>query len=319
MLVVLHRDPSIFYRARWQPAWLALVAFTVALIVTLSVVNWKVTAQARVMVRNFYGGLRVIDLAASRVVLIQGSTPRTLESASPRRKLMNGTIDHGLQFLAPDRRRQPTTYYGPNSGIGLALREAGQRRGLSVGVIGLGTGTLASYGRPGEHYIFYEINPLVIRLANTEFSFLRDSEAKVEIVQGDARLSLEREPAQAFDVLAVDAFSGDAIPVHLLTREAFALYFRQLKSSGVLAMNITNRYVDLEPVVQGVAESLRKRAIVINNEKDDGNGIFLATWILISGRQEFFDVPEIKKAALRSGEGLTCEFGRMITVICFEY
>ena len=142
---------------------------------------------------------------------------------------MNGTIDHGLQFLSPARRDLPTTYYGPDSGIGITLKAAGATSPLNVGVIGLGVGTLAAYGRQGDRYKFYEINPLVVQLANQEFSFLRDSEAKIDIVLGDGRLSLEQEPPQGFDVLVVDAFSGDSIPVHLLTREAFELYFRHLK------------------------------------------------------------------------------------------
>ncbi len=216
VLVTIHRDPSsALYKARWRPAWLALVALTATLIAYLAVEIRKSTLQARVRVRNFYGVLRIID----------SETP-VLERA--RRKLVHGTINHGVEFLAPDRRRLPTTYYGPGSGVGLALHEAQQRRGLRVGVIGLGAGTIACYGRPGDRYTFYEINPLVIRLAKTEFRFLQDSAAKVDIVLGDARLSLEREPTRAFDVLAVDAFSGDSIPVHLLTQEAFALYFRHL-------------------------------------------------------------------------------------------
>jgi len=110
---------------------------------------------------------------------------------------------------------------------------------LRVGLVGLGAGTLAAYGRPLDSYTFYEINPLDVALARTEFTFLRDSPAAVDIVLGDARLSLERQPGQAFDVLAVDAFSGDSIPVHLLTLQAFELYFRQLQPGGVLAVHIT--------------------------------------------------------------------------------
>jgi spermidine synthase len=150
-----------------------------------------------------------------------------------------------------------------------------------VGVIGLGVGTLAAYGRPGDHYRFYEINPLVVRLAHEDFSFLGDSAAHVDVVLGDARLSLEHEPPQGFDVLAVDAFSGDAIPVHLLTREAFALYFRHLKPGGVLAVHISNQFLNLAPVVAGAAAVLGKEAVMVRNDADESRGISRATWVLV--------------------------------------
>jgi spermidine synthase len=160
---------------------------------------------------------------------------------------------------------------------------------LRVGVIGLGTGTLAAYGRPGDTYRFYDINPLVIDIARTQFRFVRESKAKVDTVLGDARLSLEREPPQNYDVLAVDAFSSDAIPVHLLTREAFELYFRHLQPGGVLAVHVSNRHLNLAPVVVLAAESLGKRAAVIENDDDDDNAVFGSTWVVVSARQNFFD------------------------------
>jgi SAM-dependent methyltransferase len=287
VLIVLHGDPSsMFYKARWRPAWLVLVLLTAILIGDLALEVRDSSADADVAVRNFYGTLQVIDDDES-------------DPEQAIRKLMNGTIMHGEEFLDPSRRRQPTSYYGPNSGVGLALRVAGRQGTLRVGVIGLGAGTLAAYGRRGDRYIFYEINPLVIKLANTEFYFLKDSEASIEIVLGDARLSLERQPRQDFDVLVVDAFSGDAIPVHLLTREAFLLYSRQLKSGGVLAVHVSNRYLDLRPVVQHVTESLGEQAIAIDNGKDEQQAISRATWILVSRRPQFFAEPEIKKAGTR--------------------
>jgi SAM-dependent methyltransferase len=299
-LLVLHRDPySVFYRARWQPSWLLVLALVVALVANLAFGIQQEMAQAHVMVRNFYGTLRVIDLTPPKIVLIQGEAARSLEPEPGERKLMHGTIDHGLQFLGDlDRRRQPTSYYGPSSGVGLALREAEGQGPIRVGVIGLGPGTLATYGRPGDHYTFYEINPLVIQLARTEFSFLRDCPAEISIVQGDARLALERQPPQGFDVLAIDAFSGDAIPVHLLTREAFAVYFRQLRPDGVVAVNVSNRYVNLQPVVLRAAESLGKRACVIVNAEDEQRAILPATWVLVSGRTAFFDSESIKQASV---------------------
>ncbi len=307
VLLVLRGDPqSGLHRVRWRPSWLVLVALAVALIVHLSGIVRKEKAQARVMLRNFYGCLRVVDLMPLRVVVNRDGKQAVLEDSSAQRKLLHGTIDHGLQFLAPEKRRKPTGYYGETSGVGLALREAERQGRLRVGLIGLGPGTLAAYGHPGDVYIFYEINPLVVRLANTEFTFLRDSAARVDMMLGDARLSLERQPPQNFDVLAVDAFSGDAIPVHLMTREAFLLYFRHLKPSGVLALHVSNRYLDLEPVVQRTLGSLGKRAVLVSSTGDERNGLFSAYWILASDRRDFFEDPEIKKAAqpLRGGDGL---------------
>src|SRR5262249_15710017 len=153
-------------------------------------------------------------------------------------------------FLDAMRRAWPTTYYGLESGVGLALLDARAHGPVRVGVVGLGAGTLASYRRPGDLYRFYDINPKVVELARTGFSFLKDSKARVEVQLGDARLSLEREPKWDFDVLVLDAFSSDAIPVHLLTVEAFRAYLRQLRTGGILAVHISNRYLDLVPVVQ---------------------------------------------------------------------
>src|SRR5262249_6889330 len=140
----------------------------------------------------------------------------------------------------------PTTYYSRNSGVGLALRYCCQDRPRNIGVVGLGAGTIAAYGRPGDHIRFYEINPEVPPIARDYFTYIRDSGAQVEIVEGDARTSLAAEPPQHFDVLVVDAFSGDAVPLHLLTSEALALYRKHLNPGGILAFHISNRHVDLE-------------------------------------------------------------------------
>jgi hypothetical protein len=295
VLVVHHRDPeSPFYRARWQPAWLLMVALALAVIVSLGVTAREEAKGARVMVRNFYGVLRIVDQVAANGVLVKGDVSPPLDEDPRFEKLMNGTIDHGLQFLSPARRGQPTTYYGPNSGIGITLKAAGVATPLDVGVIGLGAGTLAAYGRPGDRYKFYEINPLVVQLANQDFSFLRDSKAKIEIVLGDGRLSLEQERPQGFEVLVVDAFSGDSIPVHLLTREAFELYFRHLQPDGVLAVHISNQYLNLAPVVAGAATWLSKEAVMIINEPDSSRGVYRATWVLVGNH--FLGKAEIEKA-----------------------
>jgi SAM-dependent methyltransferase len=168
-----------------------------------------------------------------------------------------------------------------------------------VGVIGLGSGTIAAYERPLDHYTFYDINPAVLRIARSWFHFLRDAAGPNEIVLGDARLSLEKQPVQQFDVLAVDAFSGDAIPVHLLTREAFELYWRHLKPDGVLAVHVSNKYLNLGPVVALGAAATNKRAMMVSNEGDDDKEIDPSDWVLVSSRPGFFDQEEVKKAAAK--------------------
>ncbi|HJT86648.1 MAG TPA: fused MFS/spermidine synthase [Bryobacteraceae bacterium] len=222
-----------------------------------------------VRVRNFYGTLQVGDVGSGAAAL---------------RILTNGPIRHGSQFLAPDKRRMATTYFGPDSGIGVVLR-AMEERPLRVGVIGLGAGTIASYGRAGDYFRFYELNPAVIRVADGAFSYLRDSPATVEVAPGDARLSLERERKQDFDVLAVDAFSGDSIPIHLLTREAFRVYFSHLKPDGALAVHVTNRYLDLTGVVRALAEDAGKPSRLIVNAADAGKGTYDATWVVATSNE----------------------------------
>ena len=154
-----------------------------------------------------------------------------------------------------------------------------------VGILGLGCGTLLAYARRGDTYRIYEINPLVLDLARSEFTYLRDAPAKVEIAMGDGRLSLEREPSQQFDVLVMDAFSGDSVPVHLLTREAFAIYFRHLKPDGVLAVNISNRHLNFKPVVESAANDFGKIAVVFEYEPEEDELLcYACSWALIMDR-----------------------------------
>lgn len=298
VLLVLRRDPrSLLARARWQPAWLAALGLFLVLAASLAVALRRQTAAATAMMRNFYGVLRVIDVEPLRIVLIEGEKEEPLETEPVRRKLMHGSIEHGLQFLHPEARREPTTYYGRTSGAGRALAALASREKLHVGVVGLGVGTLAAYGRPGDRYRFYEINPQVVEVAHTYFHYLEDSRAEIEIVLGDARISLEREPPQQFDALLLDAFSSDAIPVHLLTREAFELYARQLAPDGVLGVHISNHYLDLAPVVARQAMELGWNAMQVQNPGDEKKGVFRSNWVLLSRQVEFFDRPEIREAA----------------------
>lgn len=224
--------------------------------------------DTRVMVRDFYGALRTRN-----IVLANGASVRSLT---------HGTIIHGVQYLDPARAREPLTYYGRASGGGLVLGApaAAARR---VGVVGLGAGTLAAYGRVGDVFRFYEINPQVPPIAHAEFSYLSGSAATVDIVPGDARLSLEREEPQGYDVLAVDAFSGDAVPAHLMTVEAFQLYLRHLKPGGIMAFHVTNRYLDLGPAVTATARALDLQAITLTDvRRDDEYPLFSSDWVLVA-------------------------------------
>jgi SAM-dependent methyltransferase len=279
----LYRDRASILHGRWAlPARIVVAALTLALGAALFDAYRGNGADARVTVRNFYGVLNVRD---------SGEGPDAM------RILSHGTIVHGKQFLEPERRDWPTSYYGRESGVGLAILEAGLRGPLRVGVVGLGAGTLAAYGRPGDVVRFYDINPEVAELARSEFSFLKDTPARVEIALGDARLSLEREGGQNFDVLALDAFSSDAIPVHLLTAEVFGTYLRHLKPGGVLAVHISNRYLDLVPVVQQAARRYALEARQVENEDDDNAGVYRSDWILLSASPAAFEGERLKNAA----------------------
>ena len=244
--------------------------------------TYKDVGHARLLTRNFYGALVVFDSRGENVM-------------GPYRTLRHGTIDHGEQFLWPQNQRHPTTYYARFSGVGRAMSVLQSQGPMNVGVIGLGAGTLMTYARPIDRYTVYDINPAVPKIAATQFTFLRDCMAPHEIVLGDARLSLEREQRRNFDLLAVDAFSGDAIPVHLLTREAFRLYWRHLKPDGVLAVHVSNKYLNLAPVVALAAAEDGKRAMKIAYNGDDDREESASDWVLVSSRPGFFDQPEISR------------------------
>jgi spermidine synthase len=209
---------------------------------------------------------------------------------------MHGQIVHGKQFIAPDKAMQPTTYYNEDAGAGLAITTKMSQGPLRVGVIGLGVGTLAAYGRTGDTYRMYEIDPLVIGMAQKNFTFLSRTLAKTEIVLGDARLQLELEKPQQFDVLVVDAFSGDSVPVHLLTRQAFEQYVRHLKPDGVLAVHITNRFLSLNPVIQTAAQQLGLTARLIKHSGDEDRLVYKSNWALLSRNADWFAQNAFKDA-----------------------
>ena len=183
--------------------------------------------------------------------------------------MMHGRIEHGYQFTAEDKRYWPTSYFGPTSGAGIAICFHPRRlnpslRHLRIGVIGLGTGTMASYGEEGDYFKFYEINPDVLDFCDTYFTYRKDTDAQVDVVLGDARISMEREKSRQepgnYDVFAVDAFSSDAIPVHLLTRECYLNYWYHLKKDGILALHVSSRYFNLDPVIRSLANLIRNAA-----------------------------------------------------------
>jgi SAM-dependent methyltransferase len=222
----------------------------------------------QVVVRNFYGQLRVYDEEDEEL---------------PARKLYHGVINHGQQMKSESYRRTPVTYYCEQSGIGKLMKARGEEGPMRIGVLGLGCGTMAAFGRAGDYVRFYEINPLVVGLASNWFTYLKDSKAQISYQLGDGRLSLENEPGQGFDVLAMDAFSGDSVPVHLLTREAMKTYFRHLRPGGVLAVNISNRYLALEPVMERAAADFGKMALSYSSQDEDDEDplCFGSTWVLM--------------------------------------
>jgi spermidine synthase len=237
--------------------------------------------------RNFYGALRVADSPYSTGYV---------------RQLKHGVILHGSQILEPSQREQPTTYYGLSSGIGRTILSEHRTLGsLRIGSIGLGAGTLAAYTKSGDVFRVYELNPAVLGVALNQFSYLADSKARIEPVLGDARLSLELEvkqgafdrPEQRFDVLSIDAFSGDAIPVHLLTREAFATYARAIKPNGVIAFHLSNWYLDLPPVVDQIARDAGFTTVLIADRPPALGSILPSDWMLVTRNTAFLRQPEI--------------------------
>ncbi|ADW67488.1 fused MFS/spermidine synthase [Granulicella tundricola] len=264
------------YRILWSAATLGMIALIVALHIAYA-------RQALFQGRNFYGTLRVL---------------RESSPAGPVRMLMNGTIQHGTQILdRPDLETTPTTYYAEDSGAGLAIRSIPTDHPRNIGVIGLGVGTLAAYGtpayggRPGDHIHFYEINPLVKPIASYWFWYMRNTQAQVAITEGDGRASLHAAPPQHFDVLVIDAFSGDAIPLHLLTIEAMQEYRRHLAPGGVLAFHVSNQYLNLAPEIAALAQAVNMTPRRIESPAQPQRGEYLATWVLAADTPTYFDQP----------------------------
>jgi len=234
--------------------------------------------------RNFYGTLRVRE---------QGTGDERI------RRLLHGVILHGEEPLAGTDRLRPGTYYAPSSGVGLAIASVQDRPGVAMrlGVVGLGVGTLSAYGRRGDSVHFYEIDPDVVSIARRYFDYLRHARAPVTVTLGDARLSLARELAKdgpgRFDVLAIDAFSGDSIPVHLLTREAIQLYAQTIADDGIIAVHISNRFLDLKPVLANIAQDLRLPARIVDDRPEDRSKASTTSWVLIAKQAAALDAPRL--------------------------
>jgi hypothetical protein len=257
--------------------------------------------------RSFYGSLRVTQTFA-------------IPGPGIQRTLFHGTIQHGVQIFNDQLRGRPTSYYAPDSGVGLALRFCCGNEPRRIGVVGLGVGTLAAYARPGDSVTFYEIDPLVERLARARFAYLSECRAPVKVILGDARVSMEQQPPQGYDVLVLDAFSGDAIPVHLLTEQAIVLYRRHLKPNGVLAFHISSQYVDLAPVLAAQARHAGMMALGVHSLANDEVGEFQADWVLMSANRAFFQQPEVaiasRPVAARPGLPLwTDDFNSLLPVV----
>lgn len=265
----------------FQVRMAGLVMVFSVLVGAVVVVQWPEGGSVPVLsaTRNFYGTLKVYDYNAS-------------DEENRYHLLLHGATTHGMQFVKPERSVIPTTYYSENSGVGRAL-DSMPESPRRVGIVGLGTGSLLVYGRAGDYMRVYEINPAVHQLAREQFTYLEISPARVEVVMGDARLMMERElalgEAQQFDVLVLDAFSSDAIPVHLLTKEAFELYLSHLKPDGVIAVHVSNRYLNLRPVVERVAGHLDLNVAVIYEDYEPDWWVYATTWILVTRNQEFLE------------------------------
>lgn len=266
---VIMREPRPSLLAPIRSLFLASAGASIGIVAYYAYEQYQTAFYNNIVAsRNFYGTLRVNE-----------SHYRGLDA--PVKRLVHGVILHGLQSTDPKLQGKPTTYYSAASGTGLAIeyqQRSKPKEAIRVGVVGLGVGTLAAYGRPGDHYRFYEINDDVIRFAQQEFTYLKQSAAEISLALGDARLQLEREAPQQFDLLVIDAFSSDSIPVHLITAEAFEVYRKHLKPDGAVAFHVTNRFLRLSPVVQQIAHNAGYMTKLLSHDPDDeGTNALLAS------------------------------------------
>jgi hypothetical protein len=295
-LIVLFRDRrSRLYSGRPAWAWALLYIALLTLAIALGAQIHTSVQGAITIKRDFFGVLKVLEY----------------DKENPfkhRMVLMHGRIEHGYQFMDREKRYWPTSYFGPNSGAGIAIRFHPKRldpaqRHMRIGVVGLGAATLASYGEEGDYLRFYEINPDVLKLSDRFFTYRKDCPAQVDVVLGDARISMEREKGLGqsgrYDVLAIDAFSSDAIPVHLLTRECYRNYWHHLNKDGILAVHISSRYFNLSPVIRSLADLDIQKGVQAVLVSDEGNPIQetdSTEWILVTANKEFLSNKDVQSA-----------------------
>jgi spermidine synthase len=275
-MIIFATDRTVLtVEGRSLPAWKCALGGVILLGICLSLHVWYAERGTVSIARNFYGVLRVRQ-------------PPQRTGTDNFQILQSGEVTHGLQFLDPLRADRPTAYYHEKSGLGLALRCFPRQEGRRIGVVGLGIGTIAAYTKKGDSLRFYEINPEVERMAKGSFTYLSKCPAQVEVVLGDARLSLENEKPQQFDLLALDAFSSDAIPIHLLTKEAFEIFLRHLKPDGVIAVHLSNQHLDLVPSMESLASTFRLKTALISTKRNaDEWWIFPSDWILLTTNEDF--------------------------------
>jgi hypothetical protein len=258
------------------------IGFAIATTLTVGFAMQRYTVDTRVMVRNFYGVIRT----------------RHFDDPAPYRSMYHGGIKHGGQLWDDDAKRLPSSYFGPTSGYGRLFASLPDDGPHNIGVIGLGAGALAVYGNEGDTMVFYELDPEVVEVAYAEFTFLSDMPGTLEIVVGDGRLSLEREAPRGYDVLAIDAFSGDSIPMHLLTREAMAVYAKHLAPGGAIVFQATNRYIDIVPVVQKLAAELGMESVLVSDYPgaEAGREYWLATTdqVIVTSNQAILNAPMVR-------------------------
>ena len=295
---------------RWGSGAIALLVATIA--------AWQIAdqyANATILTRNFYSTVRIADAG---------------EGEERRRVMEHGGVEHGSQYLDPARRSEALAYYSPSSGVAIAIqrqRELAMGAPLSAAFVGLGAGALAAYGETGDNFRFYEINPQVINLARSQFSYLSDSKANISLALGDARLVLENEKPQVFDLIVVDAFSGNAIPLHLLTLEAVAIYRKHLRPGGALLFHISNRFVDLQPALARLAQKENLHARIIRDtpgsSEEDRSPLLDSDWVLMADSQNWFANPRLeqKSEALKDpmlGPAWTDDFNNILSAISFS-
>jgi len=291
-LVIQSPDSGIRFAALFGTGIAAGVSVTVAMLL-LGKVNFERSGRFLVT-RNFYSALQVQEVWASDPLLHQY-------------QLVHGQTLHGQQFLSPERRAWHTSYFGVDSGLGVALQHHPSRaagRPMRIGVIGLGTGSVASYAERGDVMRYYEIDPQVDLIAREQFSYIADANARgaqVDVLLGDGRIVLERQrdagDLQRFDVFVMDAFNSDAVPVHLLTKQAVDLYREHLSEGGIIAVNVSNRFLDMTPVVRALAEEAKLEVRLFVSEDSLERGTNRSEFVLLTDNRAFLETPRVRDEA----------------------